>query len=214
VTRLHILGAGGFAFEVGIICDRLLAAGTAQFTSYDFLDDDPQYASQRGMGHRVSGPIEGAAIDADALYACAIGNPVQRRYVVERFVDKGAQFISLIDPSAVVSDQAVIGAGAIICPHVFVSCFTQLGRHVHLNVASSIGHDAVLGDYVTLSAHVDLTGGVRVGEGAFFGTHAAVLPNHSVGRWARIGAGCTVVRPIKDEAILYTEPPKFLDRGK
>ena len=214
MSILHIIGAGGFAFEVALVCDRLIASGSAQFSSYDFLDDDPQYAEQRGIRHEVIGPIENAMIDKDALYACAIGNPVQRRYIVEKFEEKGAVFTSLIDPSAVVSTRAEVGAGAIICAHAFVSCFTRLGRHVHLNVSSSIGHDAVLGDYVTLSAHVDLTGGVKVGEGAFFGTHAAVLPNHSVGRWARIGAGCTVVRPIKDEAILYTEPPKFLDRGR
>lgn len=214
MTALHILGAGGFAFEVAIVCDRLIAAGTAHFTSYDFLDDDPQYAADRGMRDMVSGPIEGAEVDPTAFYVCAIGNPVQRRYVVERFESKGARFITLIDPSAVVSSKAEIGVGGIFCAHVFVSCFTRLGRHVHLNVASSVGHDAILDNYVTLSAHVDLTGGVKVGEGTFFGTHAAVLPNHTVGRWARIGAGCTVVRSIKDEAILYAEPPKFLDRGR
>ena len=214
MKRLHIIGAGGFAFEAAIICDRLIAEGTAEFDAYDFLDDDPKYALQRSVGHLIAGPIEGAEVDTNALYTCAIGNPVQRRYIVERFEKSCARFISLIDPSAIVSDRAEIGTGAIICPHAFVSCFTRLGRHVHLNVASTVGHDATLGDFVTLSAHVDLTGGVRVGEGAFFGTHAAVLPNHSIGRWSRIGAGCTVVRHIKDEAILYAEPPKFLDRGR
>ena len=214
MSALHIIGAGGFGFEVGVICDRLVAAGTAQFTSYDFLDDDPTYAQKRGIQNVIVGKIEDAVVDSAALYACAIGNPFQRRYIVGQFEKKGARFTSLVDPSAVIANTAHIGIGAVVCAHAFVSSFARVGAHVHINVSSSVGHDARVGDFVTLSSHVDLTGNVSVGEGAFFGTHASVLPNHSVGRWARIGAGCTVVRPVRDEAILYDEPPKFLDRGR
>lgn len=214
MSRLYIVGAGGFAFEVALICDRLIAAGTAQFDDYAFLDDNPEYARERKVEGMVGGPLEDHEVSPGDLYVCAIGNPVERQYVVKKLAEKGAKFTTLVDPSAVVSDRARIGSGVIICAHAFVSTFVTLGNHVHVNVSSSIGHDVSVGEFVTLSAHVDLTGGVKVGIGAFFGTHACVLPNHSIGDWARIGAGCTISRPVRSEAIVYAEPPKFLDRGK
>lgn len=214
MSRLYILGAGGFGFEVALICDRLLAAEAADFTEYVFLDDDSTYARERGAAEAIHGPIAGHVVDPEARYICAIGHPAQRKYVVTKLADANARFVNIIDPRAVVSDRARLGKGIIVCANGFVSAFTTVGNHVHMNVSSSIGHDVVLGDFATLSAHVDLTGYVRAGEGAFFGTNASVLPKHSVGAWARIGAGCSLSRSVKDEAIVYSEPPKFLSRGK
>lgn len=214
MSRLFILGAGGFAFEVALICDRLLQFGQASFSSYRFLDDNPEYARERGFADLVVGTIEDHQVEEDDRFVCAIGHPMQRRYVVEKFLKRGARFTNIIDPSAIVSEHAQLGTGIIVTAFGFISCFAKIGDHVHVNVSSSIGHDAEVGAFATLSAHVDLTGGVRAGTGSFFGTSAAVLPGHSIGDWARIGAGCTLARSVNREAIVYAEPPKFLDRGK
>ena len=214
MTTLHILGAGAFAFEVALVCERMLAAGDAPFDTYDFISDDDSYAAERDVAHRVTTPLDENAVEPDALYVCAIGDPAGRRAVTERFERNGARFATLIDPSAVVAPDAEIGEGTIICAHTFVSCYVKIGRHVHINVMSSLGHDVVTGNCVTISAHVDLTGGVRVGDTVFFGTHAAVLPKKTVGNGSRIGAGCVVVRSIGEDAVLFDDPPKFLRRGR
>jgi acetyltransferase-like isoleucine patch superfamily enzyme len=68
----------------------------------------------------------------------------------------------------------------------------------------------VLGDYTTLSSHVDLTGWVRVGEACFFGSGARVLPKVAVGEGARIGAGAVVMRNVAPGATMFAAPAKKL----
>ena len=50
----------------------------------------------------------------------------------------------------------------------------------------------------------------KLGEGAFFGSGARVLPGVRVGRGCVIGAGAVVVRSAPDGTTLYAAPAKRL----
>ena len=63
------------------------------------------------------------------------------------------------------------------------------GEFVSLNAHAALGHDVQIGAFSTLSAYVDLTGAVKVGRCAFFGTGSRVMPNLSIGDNCVIGAG-------------------------
>src|SRR5690606_2309459 len=121
-------------------------------------------------------------------------------------------FTNIIHPAAIVANSAQLGDGIIVCAFAFISTFTKIGNHVHVNVSSSIGHDSVLGDFCSLSAHVDITGNVSVAERVFFGTGAAVLPGFKIEEDCRIGANVHVMRNLKSESIMYVEPARFLNR--
>jgi UDP-3-O-[3-hydroxymyristoyl] glucosamine N-acyltransferase len=85
-----------------------------------------------------------------------------------------------------------------------------VGTLVAINTLSSVGHDVRIGDYTTLSAHVDLTGHVQTGQACFFGSGARVLPKVRIGDGARIGAGATVVRNVPAGAVMYVPPARRL----
>ena len=59
-----------------------------------------------------------------------------------------------------------------------------------------------------LSAHVDLTGFVSADEGAFFGSHASVLPKVHVGAFAKVGAGSVAVRHVPAGTTVMGVPAK------
>jgi len=81
---------------------------------------------------------------------------------------------------------------------------------VAVNICSSVGHDVRLGSYSTLSAHIDITGGVVVGEMVMFGSGARILPGLHVGDEATIGAGAVVIRNVPPGKTVYAPPAKQL----
>jgi len=79
---------------------------------------------------------------------------------------------------------------------------------VIVNLNSTIGHDATIGSYSTLSCHVDVTGWAKVGESVFLGSHASVLPRAKIGAMARVGAGSVVLRAVRPGTTVFGVPAK------
>ena len=63
---------------------------------------------------------------------------------------------------------------------------------------SSIAHDAVLGEYCTISAHCDVTGMCKVGNSVFMGSGANMVPGIKIGNHVFVCAGSTVMSNLKD----------------
>lgn len=207
--RWILVGAGRFARE--LICwaeDTAEQRGTPPVTG--FLDESA--GALDGFSYQLSycGAIEAYQPQRNDRLLMAIGDPVEKRRVAHMLKQRGAQFATLVHPSAVVARTARLGEGVVLCPHALVSADAVVGDLVAINAASSIGHDVVLGAYSTLSAQVDLTGGVQVGECCFFGSGARVLPRITVGAEARIGAGAVVMRKVAPGAVMYAAPARKL----
>ena len=66
-----------------------------------------------------------------------------------------------------------LDSGVVICPNVTLTADIQVGTFSLINCHSSAGHDVDIGAWSTISGHCDLTGGCKIGEGAFLGTGCA-----------------------------------------
>lgn len=207
--RLLIVGAGGFGREV--ICwlsdavDRGLHSGALAF-----IDDQPAALDAFGYGLPWAGSVADFAPAAGDRCVLALTDPPTKERVVASLLARGAEFITLVHPTAVIARSATIGRGCVICPMAMVSADATVGEFVTINGLSSVGHDVRLGAYSTLSAHVDITGGVTVGTHAFFGTGAKTVPRIKIGTGAKVGAGATVMRSVPDGVTVFTMPAKKL----
>lgn len=205
--RLVIVGAGGFGRELLNWADH---AVDASWSEVAWVDDNEgalggfSYAQQRAAALATYLP------EPNDLCVVAIGSPKARQRVVEDLKARGAAFTTLIHPSAVVSITALIGVGSVLCPLSFVSANAVLQDFVHVNALTSVGHDVRVGAFTTLSAHVDLTGGVETGERAFFGSGARVIPGIRIGHDAVVGAGATVMRNVQDGVTVFAQPARKL----
>jgi sugar O-acyltransferase (sialic acid O-acetyltransferase NeuD family) len=209
VTRLVLIGAGGFARE---LLAWLKTSNLRDAPVAGVLTDGRPSDLPAELGVPFLGAADVYAIDEQDLFLCAIGLPPAKRRMTAALEARGARFATLIHDTVVIGDRCQIGEGSVLCPRVVLTSDVVIGRHVLLNVATSVGHDGVIGDYSTLSGHVDVTGFARLGEGVFAGTHACVAPSKKVGDWAVVGAGAVVVRDAPAHATVFGNPAKVIRR--
>lgn len=207
MKRLLIVGAGGFGREVFSwalhtnVKDRDWEVG-------GFLDSNPKALDGYGFKIGILGdPLAYTPLERDVL-VCAIGNPAIRLRLCRDLKARGARFLTLIHPTAVIGLDCTIGEGCILCPGAILTTNVTLGNFVVLNVHSTVGHEAVIGDGCTLSGHADVTGNTTLGEGVFLGSHASVLPSAKVGDYAVVGAGSVVLRKVRAHSTVVGVPAK------
>lgn len=141
------------------------------------------------------------------VFICSIGSSVDRVKCCELLKEKGAEFINLVHPSAIVMSP-LIGKGIVLSPFVFVSNDVLIEDYVLINVSATIGHNVVIGKGSTICGHVDLTGFVIIGENVLIGSHACVVPTKQVGEAAVVGAGSAVMRNVPPGATVIGVPAK------
>ncbi len=115
----------------------------------------------------------------------AVGNNRDRK---KESLQAPHPFVTIIHPSAVVSDSAKIGEGTIVMAGVVIQADAVIGRHCIINSCASVDHDCVLGDYVHIAPGAHLCGTVRVGEGAMVGTGVCIAQNTDIPEWKLVKA--------------------------
>ena len=188
-AHLVLMGAGGHG---RVAADIARAMGWGRIS---FLD-----AGWPGRQNNGPWPIVGDFSSALALRAdgahlfCAIGNNAGRERVTGEFDLWDAP--ALIHPSAIVSPDAVIGAGCFIAPGAIVNVLARIGTGVIVNTAASVDHDCTIDDFAHISPGARLAGTVAVGARSWVGIGAAVREGVSIGRDVMIGAGAAVIRDV------------------
>jgi sugar O-acyltransferase (sialic acid O-acetyltransferase NeuD family) len=188
MNRLIIIGAGAFGREV-LQWATDIPAVQRDWEPYGFLDNHPEALAGFDCSVAIIGELESYPIQPNDRFICAIGDSKARLDVCRNFEQRGAQFVTVIHPTAIVAPTAHIGVGGIFCPYALVSVNSVVGKYVALNVHAVIGHDAQVADGATLSPHAGINGFAVLEEAAFLGSHAAVLPSVKVGEYAKVAAG-------------------------
>ena len=116
---------------------------------------------------------------------------------------RGAKFLTLVHPTAIMANTTKIGEGVIICPFCLVSDNVLLEDFVMLNIYSSCGHDAKVGSYSILSPYATLNGFVILEDEVFLGTHTTVIPYKRVGYKSKISANSVVMRDVATNKIVF-----------
>jgi sugar O-acyltransferase (sialic acid O-acetyltransferase NeuD family) len=118
------------------------------------------------------------------------------------------KYLSLIHPSCYFAPSASAGKGLFMEPLSVVSSMSQLGFGVTIKRSASVGHHAILEDFVNLNPGAVLAGFCTIGEGTEIGAGATVSNNVNIGSRCLIGAGSVVTRDIPDGVIAYGNPCK------
>jgi sugar O-acyltransferase (sialic acid O-acetyltransferase NeuD family) len=210
LTPIVIVGAGGLGREVYQWAQDCIAAGAA-WQIRGFVDDDSS-AMEKFNYEKDDAKILGAPDDypaqADDHLLIALGDVRQRKTMAERL--KGAQFATLVHPSANVAATARLGQGTLVCPFALVGPDAQVGEQVVLNFYASVAHDAQVGDFSVLCPYATVNGNAQLDSGVFVGTHATVTPGRRVGSDSKVNANTAVMRDVDRGSYVVGVPGRAL----
>jgi len=209
MRNLIIFGASGFGREVAWAVERCNKVAPT-WNLLGFMDDDECVQDTVINGYRVLGRSTDVGKYPDAWFVCAVGASRTREKIVNKLktVNPEIKFGTIIDPSVEMSDIVCVGEGTIICAHTIITVNIQIGAHVIINLDCTIGHDAVLEDFVTLYPSVNVSGITRIGRGAELGTGMQIIQGKCVDDYSIVGAGAVVVTDIPGKCTAVGSPAK------
>ena len=209
MKNLIIVGAGSqgreilqFAKDINAVAPLYNIKGFIA----DWGDDIPALTDGK---YRILGTIQEWSPSADEVYVCAINEPLGKRAVVHKLLERGAVFVSLVHPTAGIADYVTFGKGCVLYPHAGIGNNCSIGNFV--TISGCIAHDTVLADFVTLSGGANTMGHVSVGECAFLGAKCVIAPNTRIGEEAFVGIGSVVIRHVKPHTKVFGNPARILD---
>lgn len=204
--RILLIGGGGHCKSV---LDTLLT--TQEYSEIGIIDVGDN------LGKNVCNiPVVGCDGDLEKLkgmgYTHAfiafggINNLPLRIKNFERIKALGFLIPNIIDPSAIVSINAMLGAGIFAGKNAVINSGAEIGDCVIINTRALVEHDCKIGDFADISPGAVICGGVEIGKNTFIGAQSAVRQTIKIGSDTLIGMGSIVVKDVPGNAIAYGNP--------
>ena len=193
---IAIYGAGGFAREVHWLAKRLGIPAI-------MVVDSQYYELSDKYDVRKFDDIDPLLYD----WVVAISDCHQRQRIVER-LPADVKWARLVDPAAIVGADVTIGEGSIICAGAVLTANIKLGRHCHVNLNATIGHDTSVGDFCTFAPAVNISGNNTIEDCIYFGTNSCTREKIRIQQNTLIGMGAVVVHTISIAGTYFGNPAK------
>jgi len=192
MKTIYIYGAGGHGL---VVADIAKACG---YDTIQFIDDH--------LAHYPSL----VDISEDHPIAIGVGENKTRRLIFNILQDRGFEIVTLIHPTATISDTVSIGKATVIMPHVVINAESTIGEGCIVNTASVIEHQNSIGSFVHISPNVSLGGAVSVGDLVHVGIGSTAIQSIQIGQASTIGAGSVLVKHIPENCLAYGNPCRVM----
>lgn len=204
---IYIVGAGGFGREVLWLIQRINNANF-EWNIKGFIDDNKSIQNTIINEYPVVGTIDDLKT-IDGYVVVAIGNSHVKKNIVKRIKSiSNVKFATLIDPSVIISNRVNIGEGCIICAGNIITVDITIGSHVILNLDCTVGHDAIINDFVTVYPSVNISGNTKIGSCSEIGTGTKIIQGTFICDKVILGAGAVVINDIEDSGTYVGVPVK------
>lgn len=191
MKQIAIYGAGGFGKEVMILLEHINAV-TPKWQVTGFYDDGIEKNTLINGVTVLGGLEELKAVKVPTAVVIAIGDSNIRFIIRSRLKNVNLEYPTLIHPRAIVGSYVNLGEGTIVTANTILTVNITVGKFVIINLACTVGHDAVLEDFTSFMPSVNISGGVIVRKGAYVGTGAQILNHLEIGAFTKVGAGAVV----------------------
>jgi len=192
-----IIGAGGFGREIYWSLNPTERNNTVFFVNDEYWD---------GSDEKIL-PLSLFETDKYEVIV-AIADPKHRQRIVDN-LPKKTKFFTHIHPTAQIhGEDVIIGEGSIICAGTIITTNVKIGKHAHINLITTIGHDCVIGKYFTTAPGVQISGNETIGDRVYFGTRSCIKEKLKVCDDVIIGMNSGVVKTITEPGTYIGTPAK------
>lgn len=194
-----ILGFGGHAKSVA---DSILRIGKFNVAGYTDMVDYGCGVQYLGTDDKLEDIFEGGVRKA-VLGVGFMGNSFVRDSLIKIVKKIGYELPAIIDPTAAIAYDAVIGEGAFVGKNAVVNAGSVVGNCCIVNTGAIIEHDNVIGDCSHIAIGAALCGNVNVGHHSMIGANATVIQGRRIGSNCIVGANSTVIKDVEDGMKVY-----------
>jgi len=190
-----ILGYGGHARSVA---DSIIRTGL--YTIAGYTDPSAGSGPVRYLGtDDVLEDLYRSGVRMAVLGMGFLGASYLRDSLVKRAEEIGYQFPAIIDPSAVIAEDAVISKGSFVGKQAVLNAGSSVGEYCIINTSAVVEHESVVCGYSHVAVGALLCGNVSVGSHTLIGAGTTVLQGTRVGNGCIIGAGSLILRDVPDD---------------
>ena len=208
--KICIIGTGGFGREtLTCLIDEISKKELEIEEIVVFMVADKFYEKSKIMGIPVIKESEFKSENYKVVVA--IGDPKKRKKIIDKLPPE-TEFKTIIHPNVVISDWVEIGEGSIITSGTILTCNIKIGKHSHLNLHTTIGHDCIIGNYFSASPGTNISGNCEFGNCVYFGTNSSTRQGIKISDNVTIGMGGVVVKNINEEGVYIGNPVKKLEK--
>lgn len=211
MNKLAIFGTGGFAKE---LLDLAVDQG---YSDICFLEREVQQNTLLGFPVLAESVISSLN---NVDFAIGIADPKIRKKIHESYPN--LNYPTLVHSQASlgygVLDLIKLNKGNVVAAGARITNSCRFGHFVIVSFNSTVGHDCVLEDYVSVMPGANISGCIWLKQGVYIGTNAAILPGESseqmkcLGENSVIGAGSVVTRDLEPNKAYIGIPAKELNR--
>ncbi len=207
---IGLVGAGGLARAVMPLVQQQ-TVGEASATVC-FVESEPAQSVVNGIP--CLSEREFMALPCENHYFnVAVGDSRVRQRLADSLQARGAEPLEIRNSNAQVFHGNDIGPGALLCGFTTITSNIRIGCFFQLNIYSYVGHDCVIGDYVTFGPRVSCNGNVHVGDHAYIGTGAVIrngTPDRplTIGEGAVVGMGAVVTKDVPPGVTVIGNPAR------
>jgi sugar O-acyltransferase (sialic acid O-acetyltransferase NeuD family) len=210
--KILLLGAGGHCKSV---IDTLNSIGSFEDIGVVEKDKlvDSSFVNIVGYDDDLN-DLYNAGYEYAFVTLGSIGNPKNRINLLNKIMNIGFKIPNIIDPSAIVSNNIVMGYGNFIGKRAVINTGTIIGNGVIVNTGSIVEHDCKLENFVHLAPGSILCGNVTISENSHIGAGTVVKQNIMVGSNTIIGVGSVIINNISSNVIAYGNPCKEVKKNE
>lgn len=184
-----LIGAGGHAREVMMQMGCKLPC---------FVDD--QYANGDTL------PL--SKFDPDKFIVMVTVGDSKDRYDIVSKLPQSTKYFTFIHPTALIGEDVNIGEGSFIGAHSILTTNIKLGKHSLLNRANHIGHDTVIGSFLSMMPGAIISGNCTIYDCVYLGTNSSVKEKTSIHSFTTVGLNAGVIKNINEPGIYIGLPAK------
>lgn len=210
MKKLLIIGASLWGREVYDIAKACIDA-SLDMEIKGFLDDRAGVLDGFKNYPPIIGSVENYEIQQDDVFICGISDVNYKKKYADIIEAKGGVFTSLIHPTVILGNNAIIGKGCILGAYSNVSCDTKVGDFVTISIRAGMGHDSSIGDFTHIGGNCSISGLVTIGEYVTMHPGCIVVPHRKIGDHSIIGTGSVVLGNVKANTTVFGNPAKKVE---
>ena len=205
MNTIYIYAAGSGSREIF----RIIRSINLQQPTWEIMGFVDPYTD------KIGSHLEGITVIAKAdkheleeVYGiCGVMDQSLRQQITKNeILPSGLKLATIIHPDVEIPPDLDIGPGSVIYSGVNLSFGVKIGSGAFILFKSLLGHDLVMGDFVTVLPSSIINGGCRIEDLCLIGAGSILAPRIKVGKGSIVGIGSTVLNDVPPGKTLVSLP--------